>query len=108
LAQIEPILENSAAPALPPSRFDMENQMRKLTLAAAAMLGAACFSGNAFALTGSYANGVKVSNSAVKASCCYGPAYRCYYARPYYATPCGYNACGGGYSYGGGWFFGLF
>ena len=81
--------------------------MRKLALAAAAMLAAACFSGNAFALTGSYVNSVKALSSVVKASCCYRPPYRCY-APPYYATPCGYNACGGGYSYGGGWFFGLF
>jgi hypothetical protein len=75
----------------------MEDRMRKLTIAAA-LLGAAFFSGNAFALTGSYADGVKASSDVVKVACCYR-TYGC--CRRVYYTGCG---CG----CGGGGFFGLF
>jgi hypothetical protein len=74
----------------------MEDRMRKLTIAAA-LLGAAFFSGNAFALTGSYAEGVKASSDVVKVACCYRSYCGC--CRRVYVRSCGCG-CGG--------FFGLF
>jgi hypothetical protein len=80
----------------------MEDRMRKLTIAAA-LLGAVLFSGNASALTGSYADGVQAPSdtATVKVAYCYrGGCGGCCYRRVYY-TGCG---CG----CGGGGFFGLF
>jgi hypothetical protein len=76
----------------------MEDRMRKLTIVAAALLGAAFFSGNASAIPGSYADGVKVSSDAVKVAYC----YRGGCCRRYYVRTCGCGCgCGGG-------FFGIF
>jgi hypothetical protein len=81
----------------------MEDRMRKLTIAAAALVAAACFSGNASALTGSYADGVKASSEAVKVAYCYRGCYGC--CRRVYVRTCG---CGCGGWGGGGGFFGIF
>jgi hypothetical protein len=70
----------------------MEDRMRKLTIAAAALLGAALFSGNASAITGSYADGVKASSDAVKVAYCYRGGCGC--CRRVYYRPCGCG-CGG-------------
>jgi hypothetical protein len=66
--------------------------MRKLVIVAAALMGAACFSGNAFALTGSHAGGVKASSAVVKVNYCPRPRYGC--CRRVYVPRCGCG-CGG-------------
>jgi hypothetical protein len=53
--------------------------MRKLTMAAAAMTVAALCTGNAFALTGGYANGAQAPASGVVkvGCCCHRRVHRC-------------------------------
>jgi hypothetical protein len=77
----------------------MEDRMRNLTIAAAALLGAACFSGNAFAFPGSYADGVKVSGDAVKVAYCHRVYTGC--CHRVYVRKC---ACGCGCGFFGGLF----
>jgi hypothetical protein len=73
----------------------MEDRMRKLTIAAT-LLGAAFFSGNAYAITGSYADGVKApaDTATVNVAYCIRRGCGCCYRRVY-VRPCGCG-CGGG------------
>ncbi len=96
--------------------------MKKLIVASAAVVAAALFPGNAFAIPGGHAKSIEAPGASVKVKYrahrprhCYR-AYHCggYYSTYVYASPCGgytYSSsggCGCGGGWGGGFFGGIF